>query len=117
MSSKTTSTCTVTFASTRDLAWHLTKQIAIVMCGVGFGLLVPELLLAQGLPTDTITTKFADVETMMKTVAWGILGVGVIVIAVKLNNGDPDVNKRGWQFFFAALILYMSSEIIEWMKA
>lgn len=91
-------------------------KLAVAVAVAGLAMLLPAEAWAQ-LATDRIEQKFADIDTMLKVIAWGILGVGVIVIAVKLNNGDPDAKTRAWQFLFAALTIYMASDIINWLKA
>lgn len=68
------------------------------------------------LPTDRVDDIFGELQELAKKVAWGILGIGVIVIGVKLSNGDPDTKQRAWQFLFAGLVVYMAGDVLEWLQ-
>jgi hypothetical protein len=98
----------------RKISPRAKKTIA---CIAIFGLLVlvPSLTMA-GFNSSRIDAKFQDLTELAKNIAWGVLGVGAIIIAVKASQGDPDTKTRAWQFFFGALIIYMAPDIISWLK-
>jgi len=66
--------------------------------------------------TSNIDAKFKELTEAAKKVAWGILGIGAVVIGIKLNNGDPDTKQRAWQFLFAGIVVYMAADIVTWLQ-
>jgi hypothetical protein len=95
---------------------HWALCLVLLAAGSGVLWLLPAEVWAQ-LSTDNVKDKLEELLEAAKMVAWGILGIGAVVIAVKLNNGDPDTKQRAWQFLFAGLLIYMAADIITWLQS
>lgn len=93
--------------------WAL--RCALIAAGMGILWLLPSDVWAE-LDTGRIETIFKELTAAAKKVAWGVLGIGAIVIGIKFNNGDPDTKQRAWQFLFAGVLIYMAADIVTWLQ-